>query len=243
VPYTFKSYTIRMKKYSDQISESEATVKALLYMYGKSFAEELDIKLESNTRSSIFQLFIATLLFSIRINTRIALEAARAVFEQGWITPEKLASSTWQSRIGVLDEAKYVRYDESMSRKLGEMAKVVIERYGGDIRRLRETAGRDPARERELLKEFNGIGDVGVDIFFREIQLNWDELYPFIDKRAAIAAKILDLNANALAGFVSRKEFPRLAAALIRVDIFHGYEVVMKRAEQLRAAGRVMAYA
>jgi hypothetical protein len=49
---------------------------------------------------------------------------------------------------------------------------MVVEKYGGDLRNLRKSAapgGRpDPARERKLLKEFKGIGDVGANIFFRE---------------------------------------------------------------------------
>jgi hypothetical protein len=31
---------------------------------------------------------------------------------------------------------------------------LLLEKYAGDLRKLRQTAGRDPARERELLKEW-----------------------------------------------------------------------------------------
>lgn len=50
-----------------------------------------------------------------------------------------------------------------------------------------------PDRERELLTKFKGIGQVGDDIFFREVQVAWDELYPFANKKAIAAAKKLDL--------------------------------------------------
>ena len=67
---------------------------------------------------------------------------------------------------------------------LAQTSRPLIEKYRGDLNQLREQAGRDPKVERELLKEFKGIAEVGVDIFFREVQTIWEELYPFVDKRA-----------------------------------------------------------
>ena len=86
---------------------------------------------------------------------------------------------------------------------------------------LREAAHRAPQEERRLLKEFNGVGDVRVDIFFREVQLVWEELYPFVDRRALHAASDLDLgnDAEALASLVDPPEFARLVAALVRCDL------------------------
>jgi hypothetical protein len=71
---------------------------------------------------------------------------------------------------------------------------VLLEKYAGDLRKLRQTAEHNPARE--LLKECKGIGDVGVDILFREAQTIWTELYPFADKRAQRAARKLRLPAE-----------------------------------------------
>ncbi len=68
------------------------------------------------------------------------------------------------------------------------------ERYRGDLRRLRDEAARDPARE--LLEECKGIGDVGVDIFFREVQGEWQEPRPFLGERALRSAGRLDLPAD-----------------------------------------------
>jgi hypothetical protein len=72
---------------------------------------------------------------------------------------------------------------------LGETSALLLDRYKGDLRRLREEAGHQPATERKLIKECKGIGDVGADIFFREVQRDWSELFPFADKRALQAAK------------------------------------------------------
>src|SRR5207248_1977231 len=82
-------------------------------------------------------------------------------------------------RARVLNESGYARYDERTSTALADTAQLIVDRYGGDLRRLRRAADRDPTVERRLLKQCKGIGDVGVDIFFREAQRTWAELYPF----------------------------------------------------------------
>ena len=123
----------------------------------------------------------------------------------------------------MLNEAGYARYDERTATMLGETAELVGERYRGDLRRLRSEADRDPARERELLKECKGIGGVGVDIFFREVQGDWQELHPFLDERALRSAGRLDLPEDPkrlakLAGD-SPSDTVRLAAALVRAEL------------------------
>jgi hypothetical protein len=121
---------------------------------------------------------------------------------------------------------------------LGQTAELLLRDYGGDLRRLRERAGRNPAEERKLLKQFKGIGDVGADIFCREVQAVWDELFPFADKKALAAAQRLNLgdDADALAKLVSRRDFPRLLAALIRTGLSKNYESVLARAAGERSA-------
>jgi hypothetical protein len=47
------------------------------------------------------------------------------------------------------------------------------DKYQGDLRKLRDAAEREPGRERALLKECKGLGEVGVDIFMREAQIVW----------------------------------------------------------------------
>jgi endonuclease III len=198
---------------------------ALLDTYGMTYAQEIGIDLDKNNSSELFKLLTATLLFSIRISSTTAVKAARALFERGWTTPEKMLASTWEERVAVLDKAKYARYDESTASKLADMAHLIIDRYHGDLRNLRESASRNPGRERELLMEFKGIGEIGANIFCREIQGIWKELYPFIDPRAASAAKKLHLlsQADRLAAVVPKKCFPNLAAALIRIDLNDKY--------------------
>lgn len=203
-------------------------------LYGYTYAQELGIPVKSNSPEALFRMLTASLLFSTRISSKVAVKAADALARHGWTMPDKMLNSTWQQRVQALDEAHYVRYDESRATMLEEMSEQCLQLYGGDLRRLRAEAKRDPAREREMLKEFKGIGDVGVDIFFREVQAAWDELYPFADRRAVNAAKKLGLgnDAKTLAKLVDRKSFPALVAALVRVDLEHGYYEILNTARQ-----------
>jgi endonuclease III len=217
--------------------EPKRTVRILRKHYGPSFAEELGIRLETNTPSALFSMLIAALLFSARIGHTIALKSARVLIDRGWTSAEKMARTTWEQRVRALDEGGYVRYDERTSTMLGETAALLLERYQGDLRKLREAAGGDPAAERKLIKQFKGIGEVGADIFFREAQLVWTELYPFADDRALATAKALGLaaDARALAGLVrGRGEFVRLVDDLVRVRLDRKEDEIRK--EVLAAA-------
>jgi endonuclease III len=200
------------------------TITYLMKHFGRTFAEELGIKVETNTPSPLFCMLVFALLSSARIGHNIALNATRVLMQRGWKTPERLVATTWEERVKALDEAGYARYDERTSTMLGEIAQMIIDRYDGDLRKLRQAAQRNPANERKLLKEFKGIGDVGVDIFFREVQITWQELFPFVDNRVLATARSLGLSSNpfVLAGLVrNRRDFVRLAAALVRV----GFEI------------------
>lgn len=210
-----------------------AIASALLERHGRTFARELGIVLDRGTPSSLFRLLCAALLFSARIKAAIAVAAARALARQGWTTPRKLVAAPWSQRARILNEAGYARYDERTATMLGDTAQLLLDRYHGDLRELREEAERQPQRERRLLKEFSGLGDVGVDIFFREVQVIWDELAPFADRRALAGARWLRLPANAqsLARLVTQRDFPRLVTALVRVQLAGDHEEVLAAAQ------------
>lgn len=214
-------------------SSKAGLVEALLEAHGRTYAAELGIDLEEETPSALFRWLTASILMSARISSEVAMQAARALADNGWTTAEKMAAATWEDRTRTLNEAGYARYDESTSRMLGETSAMALERYGGDLRKLRRLAGEDPQKERELLKAFKGIGDTGADIFLREAQIVWDELYPFVDRRAAKAAQDLGLQGDAdkLAELVSRQDFPRFTAALVRAALAHDLERLAKSVE------------
>lgn len=213
--------------------DERAVVRALLDRHGRTYSEEIGFDPSRGRPSELFRLLVASLLFSARISADIAVRAAKAVSDQGWTTADKLAGTSWSERARVLNESGYARYDERTSTMLGETTELVIDRWDGDLRNLREEAERDPSAERRLLKRCKGIGDAGADIFLREVQGAWEEVHPFVDRRAAAGARALGLpdSADKLAALVDPGDFPRLAAALVRVD--HAGD-----ADEIAASGR-----
>jgi hypothetical protein len=134
--------------------------------------------------------------------------------------------------VRVLNRHGYARYDERTAAMLGDACELLLDRYRGDLRRLRAEAGQDPSQERRLLTEVKGLGEVDVDIFFREAQVAWKELFPFVDRRAAQAGRRLGLDADpeALAGDLDPKAFARLVAALVRTGLANDHDAVLEAA-------------
>jgi endonuclease III len=212
-----------------------AVAKVLLQRHGQTFAEELEIDVEENSPSALFRLLCAALLMSARISNRIAVQATKALADQGWTTPEALGEAGWEARARALKESGYARYDERTSTMLGDTVTLLLERYQGDLRNLRTAAERDPRRAHKLLKEFKGIGDVGANIFLREVQVAWDELFPFADQRTLEQAAELGLpgDVDALVNLAGKEDFPRLVAAVIRTRLARDQEDVLAEARTI----------
>jgi hypothetical protein len=211
---------------------ADSVVEALLERHGQTYAQELGIDVAKGTPSPLFRLLVASILFSARIGAGQAAKAARALTDAGWTTAEKLAATSWRERVRVLNRNGYARYDERTASMLGDACELLLDRYRGDLRRLRAEAGRDPRQERRLLKQVKGLGEVGVDIFFREAQVAWEELFPFLDRRAAQAARRLGLDADprVLAGDQDPEAFGRLVAALVRTGLANDHDPVLEAA-------------
>lgn len=211
----------------------KAIAQTLLNAYGTTFAEELNIPLDKNPPSSLFRLLCAALLFSARIRESIAAKAIHALHDKGWNTPQNMLEASWEERTKCLNQAGYARYDERTATMLGDAAQLLIDRYDGDLRQLREVSNHDPRREHQLLTEFKGIGNVGANIFLREVQVVWDEVFPFADDRILETAKTLGLpdDAEALRALVGDRQFPHLVAALVRVRLAHDEEEILAKAK------------
>jgi endonuclease III len=205
------------------------TIQALLDRHGQTYAEELGVKLGGDAKpADLFRLLVAAILFSARIDAGIAVKAAQEL--RRWRTARAMAGSTWEERVQRLHAAGYTRYQERTATMLGDTAEFLLDRYRGDLRRLRDDAERDPDRERKALTEIKGIGDVGADIFFREAQVAWEELYPFADRRALDAARRLGLpnDADGLARATDgdRSRFARVVAALVRTELADDFDAI-----------------
>ncbi|WP_436771454.1 endonuclease [Yinghuangia sp. YIM S09857] len=195
-------------------------VRSLLRVAGTTYAADAGIRL-ADKPAPLWQLLVLSNLLSARINADIAVAGARELFRAGGRTPHGMAELTWQQRVDALGRGHYKRYDEGTATRLGQCADLVRERYAGDLRRLARRAEDDPARVRDLLTEFPGIGPTGAAVFCREAQAVWPFLRPTLDRRALAGAERVGLpsDADKLAGLVPEDELSRLAAALVRVDL------------------------
>ena len=104
---------------------------------------------------------------------------------------------------------------------LAEAAGQLLDRWGGDLRKLHEDAGADPKRLRELLTDFKGMGPVGADIFLREVQAVWSDVAPYVDGRVTQGAEKVGLpsSVRGLSGLVdSPHDLARLSSALVQVS-------------------------
>ncbi|MCK0174086.1 endonuclease [Mycolicibacterium sp. F2034L] len=196
---------------------TEDTVRRLLDEAGTTYAEQAGIRLDDKPMP-LFELLTLCMLASKPIDATTAVRAAHEIFSEKLRTPDAVLAANRRTMIDAFGRAGYARYDESSATRLVDMAQAVHDDYAGDLRRLGES--HDPATVRRLLKEFNGIGDTGADIFLREVQDVWTWLRPFFDDRATDAAKRLGLPADPqelaeLAG----DRCAALAAALVRVSL------------------------
>lgn len=200
--------------------DTAETITRLLRDHGRTYADEAGITLRDKP-APLYQLLVLTVLCSVRIRAGTATAAARELFTAGLRTPRAMADSTWQERVDALGRAHYVRYDESTATALGDGAELLLDRFDGDLRKLREQADGDAGTLRELLREVPRIGPVGADIFCREAQAVWPELRPYFDERCRTTAAGLGLPRTpaALARHVPAKDLARFAAALVRFSL------------------------
>ncbi|MDX3057534.1 endonuclease [Streptomyces sp. NE06-03E] len=196
---------------------------ALLERHSTTYAAEAGIRLR-DTPQPLYQLLVLSLLLSARIRADIAVASARALFSHRLRTPRRMADATWQERVDALGEGGYRRYDERTATQLGDGALLLLDTYGGDLRRLRREADGDMDTLRASLRRFPGIGPAGADIFLREVQTVWPEASPYLDAKALQGAERLGLPAtpDKLVRLAKGEDPAVLAAALVRSALDKG---------------------
>lgn len=195
---------------------------------GRTYAAQAGIRLR-NTPGPLYQVLVLAQLLSAPVGADVAVAAARAVFAAGLRTPRRMLDATWQRRVDALDEGGYRRYDERAATLLAQAAAWLLDRHGGDLRRLRGRRHVEAA-----LRECPGIGPTGAHIVLRELQAVWPEYAPHVDDKVRAGAGRLGLPGRpaALTRLVGREEVPRLTAGLVRVALDE------RLAEEVRAQAR-----
>jgi hypothetical protein len=195
-----------------------STIDALLDEAGQTFADEGGIALEDEP-APLYRLLVLSVLLSRRVQAKLGTRASRELLDGGYGTPERMRDASWEDVVGTLGRAKYTGTEQTTT-ALQEGAQLVLDEWGGDLRRMRTAADGDPETLTEFLTRFPRLGPVGADIFLREVQAVWPEFRPHLDARALAGAEKLGLPQDAaqLAEQVSGDDLARLAAALVRAD-------------------------
>ena len=166
----------------------------------QSFSDELGLDLTKP--EDRFKWFLASILFAKRISAETA-KKTYLYFEQEELTsPEAILHAGWDRLVKVLDSGGYTRYDFSTATKLLEIAKTLKEKYGS-LERLHSESS-SPSDLENRLKEFKGIGPVGVNIFLRELRRIWEKAKPNPFPLAVLTAQRIGLDPEDVERFESQ---------------------------------------
>lgn len=201
-------------------SHAPVLVRRLLDRAGQTYAAQARIKLVDKP-AALYQLLVLAQLLSARISSDVAVAAARELWAARLATASRMRDADRRHVVAALGRARYRRYDEITATRLITSAGLVVDWYGGDLRRLAEEAGREAAGAARLLQEFPGIGPVGSRIFLREAQHVWPWLRPYADERVRLAAAELELphDVHELVALAGRSDLSSLSAALVHVSL------------------------
>ena len=172
----------------------------------QSFSDELGLDLTKP--EDRFKWFLASILFAKRISAETA-KKTYLYFEQEELTStEAILHAGWDRLVKVLDSGGYTRYDFSTATKLLEIAKTLKEKYGS-LERLHSESS-SPSDLENRLKEFKGIGPVGVNIFLRELRGIWEKAKPNPFPLAVLTAQRIGLDLE---------EVERYESQLVRLNL------------------------
>lgn len=123
-----------------------------------------------------FQVLSSCILFSKPLSSRLATRTLAMFYEEGSGSvemPGKMRDAGTHGLWDRLDKARTQHKDKTAT-QLHDLAEMVIEKYAQDendtsLDKLRAESGDDVKKLQQLLKNFNGIGEVGAQIFFRSV--------------------------------------------------------------------------
>lgn len=200
---------------------SELIVRELLDRHGRLYAEDAGIRL-ADRPAPLYQLLVLATLMSAPIPADTSVTAAHELFASGYRSPKAMSEASWQDRVDALGRGHYRRYDERTATMLGDGAELLVGKWHGDLRRLRDESAGDVRDIASRLTEFPGMGPVGASIFLREVQEVWPVVSPYVDAKVTSGAHRVRLPADreSLATLLADSGQPaRLAAALVRVSL------------------------
>lgn len=149
---------------------------------------------------SPFEELLCAVILSRPISHRLGLRSIRTIFNPPYsfrnaeaikkAGSEKVHQALWDAR---------TQHKGKTADEITLIADAVSDNdWSNDLRKIREKAKETVEEEREILRSsIKGLGNTGLDIFYRRIQWRWEEAFPFVDARTKDSIEMLGLPSDA----------------------------------------------
>ncbi|KAL4889461.1 COPI associated protein-domain-containing protein [Aspergillus ambiguus] len=182
---------------ADEDNTDRPKVHKAVQRFGRAPLDGTPIKQPLTASAEILlAMVIDAMLKSRPISHDLSQRAVNKLLDEGYHDIHKLESTSWEDMTMVLKDGGYNRYREQGATNLGQLAQFLNEKYDGDLNNLWEEAHHDRARTRELIREIKGLGDLGVDLFFNNVQSVWTPIAPFVDGRSLETAEQVGIGSD-----------------------------------------------
>jgi len=147
-----------------------------------------------------FEELLCAVVLSRPISHRLGIRTIRTLLNEPYSfhDAETIKKAGPEKVRHAFDDAR-TQHKEKGAEEIRLLADAVLSNdWHNDLSELRAKAKYNVAEEREILrKNVKGLGPTGLDIFFRRVQWQWEEAYPFIDSRTQQALGKLGLPTEA----------------------------------------------
>jgi hypothetical protein len=190
--------------------ETAQKINQVLNDFGRSPLHNTPLSISLDATPGIILAMAMDALVKARpISHELAQRTIKTLIEAGYHDINTLSNSSWDDRVAVLADGGYNRYREQCATNLGELAKLVLNKYGqllsldvasssgavlcqnvsnmasdGDLNNLLYQAACNRVEAGILMKEIKGMWDLAVEVFFNNVQSVWPCIAPFVDSRS-----------------------------------------------------------
>lgn len=145
---------------------------------------------------SPFEELLCAVILSRPISHRLGLRAIRTILNPPYEfkDADSIKAAGAENIHQALDDAR-TQHKGKTTEEIELIAEAVADNnWGNDLEKIRKQAKNAVDRERENLRaSVKGLGQTGLDIFYRRIQWLWDEAFPFVDERTQKSLEKLGL--------------------------------------------------
>lgn len=143
-----------------------------------------------------FEELLCAVILSRPISHRLGLRTIRTLLNPPYSFRDPVAiKMAGQKKVREALESAHTQHKDKTAEEITLLANAVSDNnWHNDLRHLRAQAKNAVEAEREKLqKSVKGLGKTGLDIFYRRVQWQWEEAYPFIDPRTQQAFEEMGL--------------------------------------------------